>query len=101
MEWRFVLAHEYLHAALRHEARLGNRDPELWNVACDFVINQWLRDMDVGSMPESALFDPELQGLSAEAVYDLLTANLRKYKRMAQRDLLFDPPDLVRFQELY
>lgn len=93
MEWRFVLAHEYLHAALRHEARLGNRDPELWNVACDFVINQWLRDMDVGSMPESALFDPELQGLSAEAVYDLLTANLRKYKRMAQHDLLFDPPD--------
>ena len=44
-------------------------------------------------MPESALFDPELQGLSAEAVYDLLTANLRKYKRMAQHDLLFDPPD--------
>lgn len=93
MEWRFVLAHEYLHAALRHEVRLGNRDPELWNVACDFVINQWLRDMEVGSMPENALFDPELQGLSAEAVYDLLAVNLRKYKRMAQHDILFDPPD--------
>lgn len=93
MEWRFVLAHEYLHAALRHEARLGSRDPELWNVACDFVINQWLRDMEVGSMPESALFDPDLQGLSAEAVYDILAANLRKYRRMAQHDILFDPPD--------
>lgn len=91
-EWRFVLAHEYLHAALCHEARLGKRDPELWNAACDYVINQWLRDMEVGSMPEGVLYDPELQGLSAESVYDLLSANLRKYKRMAQHDILFGPP---------
>lgn len=90
-EWRFVLAHEYLHAALCHEARLGKRDPELWNVACDYVINQWLRDMKVGSMPDGLLFDPELQGLSAESVYDRLAANLRKYKRMAQHDILFGP----------
>ncbi len=92
-EWRFVLAHEYLHAALCHEARLGKRDPEIWNVACDYVINQWLRDMEVGSMPEGLLYDPELQGLSAESIYDLLAANLRKYKRMAQHDILFGPPD--------
>ena len=92
-EWRFILAHEYLHAALCHEARCGKRDPELWNVACDYVINQWLRDMEVGSMPEGLLFDPELKGLSAESVYDLLAANLRKYKRMAQHDILFGPPD--------
>ncbi len=91
-EWRFVLAHEYLHAALCHEARLGKRDPELWNVACDYVINQWLRDMEVGSMPEGLLFDPELNGLSAESVYDLLAVNLRRYRRMAQRDILFGPP---------
>ena len=92
-EWRFVLAHEYLHAALCHEQRLGRRDPELWNVACDYVINQWLRDMEVGAMPEGLLFDPELKGLSAEGVYDLLAANLRKYRRMAQHDILFGPPD--------
>ena len=91
-EWRFVLAHEYLHAALCHEARLGKRDPELWNVACDYVINQWLRDMGVGAMPDGVLFDPELQGLSAESVYDLLAANLRKYKRMVQHDILLGPP---------
>ncbi len=91
-EWRFVLAHEYLHAALCHEQRLGKRDPELWNVACDYVINQWLRDMEVGQMPEGLLYDPELNGLSAESVYDLLAANLRKYKRMAQHDILFGPP---------
>ena len=92
-EWRFVLAHEYLHAALCHDQRLGRRDPELWNVACDYVINQWLRDMEVGSMPQDVLFDPDLQGLSAESVYDLLAANLRKYKRMARHDILFSSPD--------
>lgn len=91
-EWRFVLAHEYLHAALCHEARMGKRDPEIWNVACDYVINQWLRDMEVGSMPQDVLFDPELKGLSAESVYDLLAVNLRKYKRMAKHDILFGPP---------
>lgn len=92
-EWRFVLAHEYLHAALCHEQRLGKRDPELWNAACDYVINQWLRDMEVGQMPEGLLYDPELNGLSAESVYDLLAANLRKYRRMARHDILFGPPD--------
>ncbi|MCM1187943.1 MAG: VWA-like domain-containing protein [bacterium] len=92
-EWRFVLAHEYLHAALCHEARLGKRDPELWNTACDYVINQWLRDMEVGTMPEGLLYDPELAGLSAESVYDLLAANLRKYRRMLKHDILFGPPD--------
>ena len=91
-EWRFVLAHEYLHAALCHEARLEKRDPELWNVACDYVINQWLRDMGVGSMPEGLLYDPELQGLSAESIYDRLATNLRKYRRMAQHDILFGTP---------
>ena len=92
-EWRFVLAHEYLHAALCHEGRLGRRDPELWNTACDYVINQWLRDMEVGIMPEGLLYDPELGGLSAESIYDLLAANLRKYRRMARHDILFGPPD--------
>lgn len=91
-EWRFVLAHEYLHAALCHEQRLERRNPELWNTACDYVINQWLRDMGVGSMPEGLLYDPELQGLSAESVYDLLALNLRKYRRMARHDILFGPP---------
>lgn len=92
-EWRFVLAHEYMHAALCHEQRLSGRDPELWNVACDFVINQWLRDMEVGQMPPDVLFDPELKDESAENVYDLLCANLRKYKKLAPHDILYGPPD--------
>src|SRR5262249_29695585 len=58
-EWRFVLAHEMLHAALRHSERVGGRDPYLWNVACDYyVINGWLVEMRVGAMPAGLLHDP-------------------------------------------
>ena len=64
-EWRFVMAHEMLHAALRHGERVGGRDPYLWNVAADLVINGWLLEMGVGAMPDGALHDPVLQGLSA------------------------------------
>ncbi|MDQ0957711.1 putative metal-dependent peptidase [Streptomyces sp. B4I13] len=82
-EWRFILAHEMLHAALRHGDRGGARDPFLFNVACDYVVNGWLRDMQVGTMPEGLLFDPDLAGLSAEEVYDRITADLRRMRRLA------------------
>ncbi|MFI5473109.1 hypothetical protein ACIA6D_23080 [Streptomyces cacaoi] len=82
-EWRFVLAHEMLHAALRHGDRCGTRDPYLFNVACDYVINGWLREMQVGTMPEGLLYDAELAGLSAEEVYDRITVDLRRMRRLA------------------
>ncbi|GAB7105617.1 hypothetical protein JCM4814A_39310 [Streptomyces phaeofaciens JCM 4814] len=82
-EWRFVLAHEMLHAALRHGDRCGARDPYLFNVACDYVINGWLREMRVGTMPDGLLHDPELAGLSAEEVYDRIAGDLRRMRRLA------------------
>ncbi|OIJ67857.1 DUF2201 family putative metallopeptidase [Streptomyces mangrovisoli] len=82
-EWRFVLAHEMLHAALRHGDRCGPRDPYFFNVACDYVINGWLREMDVGTMPEGLLHDPELHGLSAEEVYDRIAGDLRRIRRLS------------------
>ncbi|MGA4544556.1 DUF2201 family putative metallopeptidase [Uniformispora flossi] len=81
-EWRFVLAHEMLHAALGHDRRVAGRDPELFNIACDFVINDWLVQMGVGDMPEGLLYDPQLTGLSAEAVYDTLVTDLRRARKL-------------------
>ncbi|WP_231156275.1 hypothetical protein [Streptomyces sp. CNZ748] len=81
-EWRFVLAHEMLHAALRHGDRCGPRDPFLFNVACDFVINGWLVEMDVGTIPEGLLYDKDLAGLSAEEVYDRVVGD-RRARRLA------------------
>ncbi|MFF3328087.1 hypothetical protein ACFYWX_00765 [Streptomyces sp. NPDC002888] len=82
-EWRFILAHEMLHAALRHGDRCGPRDPYLFNIACDYVINGWLREMQVGTMPDGLLYDPELKDLSAEEVYDRIAGDLRRMRRLA------------------
>ncbi|RBM19467.1 hypothetical protein [Streptomyces sp. PT12] len=82
-QWRFVLAHEMLHAALRHGDRVGARDPYLWNVAADHVVNGWLVEMAVGEMPEGALYDPRLAGLSADEVYDRIVDDARRARRLA------------------
>lgn len=81
-ELRFVMAHEILHVALRHHARIEGRDAFLWNVACDFVINGWLLEMGLGQIPEfGGLHDDRFKGLSAEAVYDIVVQNLRLYRK--------------------
>lgn len=80
LELRFVMAHELLHAGLRHDARCSGRDPFLWNVACDYVVNEWLVDMQVGRMPDiGLLYDRSLKGESAEAIYDRLVIMKRRH----------------------
>ncbi|MFD8704675.1 hypothetical protein ACFV1W_18990 [Kitasatospora sp. NPDC059648] len=97
-EWRFILGHEILHAALRHGERRGGRDPFLFNVAADYVINGWLLEMGVGEMPEGLLHDPRLEGLSAEEVYDRIAHDQRRIRRLAtlagknRPDVLGEPP---------
>lgn len=82
-EWKFVLAHEYLHAGLQHHARREGRDHYLWNVACDFVINGWLHEMRIGVMPSHGLlYDETLKGQSAEEIYDTLIKNLRQSSKL-------------------
>lgn len=83
-ESRFVMAHEFLHVGLRHEQRAQGRDPYLWNVACDYVINGWLIEMGLGSIPRfGGLYDPELKGLSAESIYDRIVVDMRRIRKLA------------------
>lgn len=83
-ECRFVMAHELLHVALRHHARRQGRDPYLWNIACDYVINDWLMEMHVGQIPPFGLLhDPSLRGMNAEAIYDIIVNDLRRYRKLA------------------
>lgn len=58
-ELKFVLTHEYLHAGLQHYERCQGRDSYLWNVACDYVINGWLQEMEIGRMPETGVLYDE------------------------------------------
>lgn len=80
---RFVMAHEFLHVGLQHEQRRRGRDAFLWNVACDYVINGWLVEMEVGEIPpQGLLHDPELKGLSAETIYDRIASDLRRARKL-------------------
>lgn len=82
-ETRFVMAHEFLHAALRHDVRHEWRDAYLWNVACDYVINIWLTEMGVGERPDGLLYDQQFKGLNAEGIYDRIVTDLRRYRKLA------------------
>jgi len=82
-ELRFVMAHELLHVGLRHGARCRGRDPWYWNIACDYVINGWLVEMQLGVMPaRGSLYDRRLKSLSAESVYDQIVRDLRRYRKL-------------------
>jgi predicted metal-dependent peptidase len=82
-QMKFVIAHELLHVGLRHEERRQGRDPFLWNVACDYAINDWLVEAGIGELPgDGALFDIDLRGCSAEEIYDRLTTNLRQMRKL-------------------
>ena len=98
-EIKFVMAHEFLHAALGHSERIQWRDPYLWNVACDFVINRWLTEMGIGERPDGVLYDEQFNGLSAEVVYDIIVTDLRTYRKLSTMrgiglgDILGKAPD--------
>ena len=38
----FVILHELLHVVLKHPYRRGDKDPEVWNIACDYVVNAYI-----------------------------------------------------------
>jgi predicted metal-dependent peptidase len=66
-----VLAHEVMHPALQHHTRRGDRNPNRWNMACDYAINPMLLDAGL-ILPKDALLDHRFRGMSAERIYNLL-----------------------------
>lgn len=81
-ECRFVIAHELLHAGLQHSERRLGRNPFLWNVACDYTVNSWLVDMQVGEMPQGCLYDEAYKDWSAESIYEELIKEIRKNQKL-------------------
>jgi predicted metal-dependent peptidase len=87
-----VLVHEVLHAALLHVPRRGGRDPKLWNVAADIVVNGMLVQEHY-SLPAGGLRNEQIEHLSAEEVYELLLQE--QQKRPAQAEPQPSEPDLL------
>jgi len=66
-----VLLHELLHAALLHVTRRGPRDPLLWNIACDIVVNGIVEEAGL-KLPKGAVRKKEWEKFAVEEVYALL-----------------------------
>lgn len=66
-----VVLHEVLHCAYNHHTRRGNRDPKLWNIACDYRINYDLLETGY-QLPPGHLYNKEYAEMSAEEIYEIL-----------------------------
>lgn len=83
-ELAFVVLHETLHKAYRHLftwRKLWEENPQMANMACDYVINLQLKDMDKDenflAMPKFegktvGLVDERFRGMNAKQVFDIL-----------------------------
>jgi predicted metal-dependent peptidase len=83
-ELGFVVLHETLHKAYRHLftwRKLNDENPHLANLACDYVINLQLKDMDKDelliAMPQRngkaiGAVDERFRGMNAKQVFDIL-----------------------------
>lgn len=75
-ELLFLIGHEVLHAVYDHLGRRGGRDPKIWNMANDYIVNFTLVDEKLGTMPKSGLYDKRYTDeMSSEEVYELLKKN--------------------------
>lgn len=72
-----VLAHEGLHYGLGHMFRIGERDPVLWNIACDISINYHVKAagmqlpadcIDINSKKVQDMFKPLPAGMTFQKV---------------------------------
>ncbi len=87
-----LLLHELLHAALGHCWRRGVRDPQVWNIAADIVINGMILEEAHAALPKGGMRDLRLEKFGTEEVYELLQRNFAKLPPLAMSDLLTSPP---------
>lgn len=86
---KFLIAHEVFHILILTRSRRDERDPELWNQASDFAINQLLIEDEevingktVGQFIEFGCYDKKYRNMSAEEIYDQLVKEQDQMKQM-------------------
>ncbi|MFX4261318.1 DUF2201 family putative metallopeptidase [Pelotomaculum propionicicum] len=70
-----ALVHEVMHAALQHIWRRGTREQELWDMACDYVVNQIVKEQGL-KLPSGVFIADRFRGMTADAVYNILRQEL-------------------------
>ena len=64
--------------------RIGDRDPQLWNIAADYAVNQILKDSNIGDMPKGkkgenkGFQDDKYKDWASERIYDDLMKTAKK-----------------------
>lgn len=80
----FVIVHELGHIFLMHGLRMGARNPERWNIACDHAINLMLEAAGFELWPNCHC-DRQYRGMSAEQIYDKLAEDEQKQPKGGQQ----------------
>lgn len=84
-EQTFVFAHEVCHIAFNHILRSEGKDPELWNIATDGVINQFLK-RDGLKMAPGGVDMAEAINYDAEQLYEKLLQEKQQNQQQSQSD---------------
>ncbi len=87
-----LLLHEVLHAALGHCVRRGVRDPTVWNIAADIVINGMIMALPGAALPQGGMKNDGLAQFSAEEVHELIQRDMSSLPHLQMADLLEAPP---------
>lgn len=75
-ELLFLIGHEVLHCVYDHLGRRGSRDPKIWNMANDYIVNYTLTKENCGKMPNGGLYDEKYTDMMvSEEVYEQLMKN--------------------------
>lgn len=76
----FLLAHEVMHVVFAHIARRGKRDLEIYNIACDAVINETLIAEGVGAFIDGGIRMEGAQYRTSESIYNKIAPKLKTRK---------------------
>ena len=79
-EIEFVIAHEIFHMVYDHLGRRDDRNPMLYNIAADYIVNNELVDGRIGTKPKivDCYQDFKYRGWTSEEVYDELFKEAKK-----------------------
>jgi predicted metal-dependent peptidase len=79
-EIEFVIAHEILHCVYDHMTRRDSRNPMLYNIAADYIVNNLLVRDRIGEKPKivDCFQDFKYEGWTSEEVYDSLFEEAKK-----------------------
>jgi predicted metal-dependent peptidase len=85
-----LIIHEILHGVYMHGLRRGERDPRIWNMAGDYVINLIVIKSGF-ELPPQGLYDIQYRDLNTEAVYAQLMQQCKQQQQSAANGTSTDP----------